>query len=327
MKILVTGATGFVGGAITRYFAKKGHEIVACGRSTKSRDQIERHGTFLQWNIKEKLEIPEVDVCIHAAGLADDQASYKTLYNANANGTQHVIDSVGCRKFVYISSSSVYDFTDSLHYEDERINKRKLGNYGRTKYEGEQVLFQHINRYDSCTILRPRIVYGKGDRLLIPRLIEQSSKGKIKVPGDLQITTSACNIKLLLQVIEEIIDKHSGFDVFNVVDSQTYTMKSLFSEILNKFYGKEIEFTHLPLTLLQPLATACDLLPWKTALSSMAVRNLSRDKILSTKKLASFLGDHTNHNFYNDVESIVTWYQKATTSNLKKDNNLAWTTL
>ncbi len=326
MKILITGGTGFVGGVLTRYFANKGHEVITTGRNNESRGTIEKYAEFLQWDISQPTNKISVDVCIHSAGLANDQTSYATLYKANVQGTRNVIDSVSCSKFVYISSSSVYDFQTKVHTETESINKATLGYYGRTKYEGEEVVQQFKGSYDSCTMLRPRVIYGKGDRILIPRLITQSNQARIKVPGNLNIQSSFCNVNLLALGVEKIIEKHKGFDIFNVSDVEKYNMKEAFESILSSYYENEIKFTHLPLNILRPIARLCDLLPWETALSSMAVRNLSKDKVLNSSKLYAFLGEKPKHNFKTEIVDIISWYKQAK-ADLEQSglHNLAWT--
>ena len=172
----------------------------------------------------------------------------------------------------------------------------------------------------------PIVIYGKGDRILIPRLISQSNEARIKVPGNLNIQSSFCNVNLLSHAIEKIIEKHTGFDIFNVCDVESYNMKEAFDIILKSYYENAIKFTHLPLNILRPRAAVCDLLPWETALSSMAVRNLSKDKILDSSKLYAFLGVKPKHNFKTEIVDIISWYKQAK-ANLAKSglHNLAWT--
>ena len=324
MKILVTGATGFVGGAITRALSILGHDVIATGRSSSAEAEISKYASFQQWDILKKNKSFDVDICIHSAGLADDQSSLKELRAINVTGTENLIDSIKCEKFIFISSSSVYNFGLKAIKEDDAIDITKLSNYGRSKREAELVVLQNKKPYFSTTILRPRVIYGIGDQLLIPRLIEQVQSKSMKIPGNLDVKTSMCSIELIIQTIVEIMDRHQGNDIFNINDSSIYLMKEVFQKTLNTFYGSEISLKQIPLSIAKPVAKISDFLPWRTKLSSFALKNLISDKILSNEKLIDFLAYKPKENYYERLGSICDWYaiaQKHGTS------NLAWTNI
>lgn len=323
MKVLVTGATGFVGGAITRRLSSLGHEVIATGRNEASKKELSKYATFQKWDIGEELKNYNVDVCIHSAALADDQSSLKTLRKTNVYGTENVIKSVKCDKFIFISSSSVYNFGPKALKENHEINLNKIGNYGRTKRESELVVLENKDHYESTTILRPRIIYGIGDRLLIPRLLKQAHKNSVKLPGNLDVQSSMCSIDLLSKTTAEIIDSHSGYDTFNVVDEAVYNMKEVFQKTLNSYHQTEVVIQSIPLSIAVPAAKLSDLLPWKTKLSSFALKNLSKNKILSNDKLLNFLNHKPLENYFDQVDSITNWYR----STQNTSTNLAWTNI
>ncbi len=320
MKILITGATGFVGGALTRYFSLQGHDIIATGRSNADVDIINQYGRFVQWDLENDTKNFDVDICIHSAGLADDQASLSSLRRVNAQGTEKLINSVRANKFIYISSSSVYNFGPRPQKENDHINLNKLQNYGRSKREGELIVLENASKFHSTTCLRPRVIYGKGDRLLAPRLIAQVKNDRLRIPGNLDILSSMCSVNLINEMIDVIIKRHEGTDIFNVVDPHTYTMKKAFESILNAYFEKQISFMSIPLGIVRPIAKISDWLPWKTKLSSMALANLSQDRILSDDKMKSFLGHTPVHSYYEHIENDISWYQES----IGKSGNLAW---
>jgi len=65
----------------------------------------------------------QCDICIHSAGLADDRSDKNLLYKNNIFATQNLINSIkGCQKFIFISSSSIYNFDDQIIKSEEDVD-------------------------------------------------------------------------------------------------------------------------------------------------------------------------------------------------------------
>src|SRR5690606_15645227 len=109
----------------------------------------------------------DADVCIHTAALPSDTDTYKSLIISNVEGTLNVVDAARkCRSFVYISSSSVYEFGQWPVSEDEASLQSSLSDYGETKLLAEEIVDLDIPEHQKRLILRPRAIYGKGEQLL-----------------------------------------------------------------------------------------------------------------------------------------------------------------
>jgi 2-alkyl-3-oxoalkanoate reductase len=175
MKILVTGASGFVGGAFMRRFANNAHfELTGVGR--RETDLPNYHRV----DLTRPFDLPiNPDVVIHAAARASPWGSRQEFDAQNVQATQHVIDFCrrhGHPRLLYISSSSVF-YRDSHQYnltEASPIGPTFVNTYAETKYRGEMLLRAYEG---ACAVLRPRAVFGPGDTVLFPRVLAAARKG------------------------------------------------------------------------------------------------------------------------------------------------------
>jgi len=140
MKILVTGATGFVGSHIAKKLHDDGHYVIGTGVSTERKvpyvDKIlNLHFDGIDWGA-----VKDVDVIFHESANNETRCMDETeMYKANLHGPRHLFVEAyfrGCRKFVYASSTAVYGDSLAPYIEDEtKINP--LTPYAKSKLEFE----------------------------------------------------------------------------------------------------------------------------------------------------------------------------------------------
>lgn len=168
MSVLaVTGGTGFVGGAVLRLAAERGHSIRALTR----RPQPPRDGT--EWVAGTLSDAPALaalvagaDAVLHIAGVvnAPDRAGF---VHGNIDGTRAMLEAAafaGVQRFVHISSLSA--------------REPQLSTYGWSKAEGD-ALVQASDR--DFTIVRPPAIYGPGDLEMLD-LFRMAKKGVVALP-------------------------------------------------------------------------------------------------------------------------------------------------
>lgn len=185
MKVLVTGATGFVGRAIVSELNAAGEEVVAIGspRPSLSGHEIETQ-TFIRADIANSDElndlktIENVEIVIHSAGLVHQfgDVSKHDFFNVNVGGTANICElaaALSVKKFLLISSVSVYGNSfGSVTGIDENFECNPKGNYAESKFESENIARKICEANGiSLTILRPATVVGEGDAGNVLRLI------------------------------------------------------------------------------------------------------------------------------------------------------------
>ena len=143
MRVVITGATGFVGRNLAEGLHRDGLSVEATGRSFQVGRELDEQGiTFRSADLRDAARLVEAigpaDVLVHCAAKTGDWGSERDFFDANVFGTRNVIRACrerGIRKIVFVSTPSVYfDGTDRYGIrEDEPLPARMSTAYARTK--------------------------------------------------------------------------------------------------------------------------------------------------------------------------------------------------
>ncbi|MAX25009.1 MAG: 3-beta hydroxysteroid dehydrogenase [Phycisphaeraceae bacterium] len=194
MRVLVTGAGGFLGTAITRQLLERGDEVIAVQRSRYP--HLDRMGVpsiplDLTTDLPKIIDaVKGCDVVIHAAAKAGVWGPYETYRQANVQATNLLISAckqAGVRNMVYTSSPSVvFDGKDESGIDESAPYPEKyLTAYPQTKALAERAILKaNASGELVTTALRPHLIWGPGDRHLVPRILSRSKLGKLKLVGD-----------------------------------------------------------------------------------------------------------------------------------------------
>ncbi len=190
----MTGATGFLGQAAAVRLARElGWEVTGIGRSPEAGRALAAQGiSFRQADLRRADAIADAcagqDYVIHCAALSSPWGRYRDFHDANVTGTANVI--AGCmrhdvRKLVHISTPSVYfDYSNRLDLTERSPLAAKPANaYAATKRIAEQLVSEAGSQGLSAVILRPRAIFGPGDRTLFPRLLRVNEQRGIPLVG------------------------------------------------------------------------------------------------------------------------------------------------
>jgi nucleoside-diphosphate-sugar epimerase len=193
VNALVTGGTGFVGGALARRLCAEGARVTALGRNPIAGTRLERDGVaFVRADLADADAMAQAcrgqDVVFHCGALASPWGSYQRFYAANVTGTENVIrgcQAHGVQRLVHVSTPSVYfGGQPRLNVrEDAPLPSKPLSRYAATKRLAELAVDRaHAAGLPTITI-RPRAIFGPGDNVLLPRLILQLQTGRLRIIG------------------------------------------------------------------------------------------------------------------------------------------------
>ena len=189
MRVLVTGATGFLGGHLVRRLHADGHSVLALGRDPErlaalrpNTDQLIQHDLTGPGALRDM----EADAVVHAAALSSPWGRRTDFERANVDGTCRIIAlarASGARRLVLVSSPSVYfRFADQENLREDSPIPKPVNAYAATKRKAER-LVEDATDLDPI-ILRPRGLYGRGDTALLPRLLQAAAKGPLPLMRD-----------------------------------------------------------------------------------------------------------------------------------------------
>ena len=180
-RILVTGASGFVGGRVlSRAAQREDLALHGLGRRARPGPGYTSHDLSQPLvALSDPSFLP--DVVIHAAARATPWGTAAEFTRDNVDATRHVIDyclAHGRPRLVYVSSSSVFyqDGPQLGMTEQSPIGPRFVNRYAETKAAGERLVQAYPG---SWVIARPRAVFGPGDTVLFPRILAAAKAGKL----------------------------------------------------------------------------------------------------------------------------------------------------
>lgn len=193
MKSLITGATGFLGGALTRRLKNMGWDVTALGRNISKLDQLESEGIHtLQIDLKDANGL--VDACkdqeivFHCAAFPSPWGNFEKFYQANVIGTRNIVQAClkkNVKRLVHVSTPSIYfDYKSRINVKEIDALPEPVSNYAATKLLAEEEVDKGFANGLATISIRPRALFGPGDTVIFPRLIPRLQSGRLPILGD-----------------------------------------------------------------------------------------------------------------------------------------------
>jgi len=242
MRVLVTGATGFIG----NYFIEK----------CKKKYTIKSFS--LSKNSLDTLDLKVTDVVLHLGAYVHhrDTPSSQEYYRVNVKQSLALARKAkkeGVKHFIFMSSISVYGVESGTI--DEKTPCNPLSDYGKSKLEAEQELLKLVDKTFRVTNIRPPLVYGYNAPGNMKSLINLIKKVPFLPFGKINNRRSMIYVGNLAYFIEIIIKKQSS-GVFLVADGEALSTTRLIELIAGalerKIYLLKVPFFESLLKLLKP---------------------------------------------------------------------------
>jgi nucleoside-diphosphate-sugar epimerase len=191
MKVLVTGGSGFLGSAVCRLLKARGDEVVSLARSQSGAlsaagiQQVQGDVSSLDTMLAASAGC---DAIVHTAAMAGLWGSLDDFSRTNIGGTMAVLGACelnDIRKLVYTSTPSVVHAGGDIEGGDESLPyaSHPHSHYASTKAVAEQRVLAANGAKLATVALRPHLIWGPGDRHLLPRLLARARAGKLRFVG------------------------------------------------------------------------------------------------------------------------------------------------
>jgi len=259
MKILITGATGFIGRHLVQALIQEGRDVRCLVRGTSTKGNFKNldleliYGDLLdKHSLKEAVK--GINVIYHLGGEVYSPR-VENYYNVNIQGTKNLLDAcldVAIERFIFFSSISAMG-PNQNHKKplEEEDPYNPISPYGISKYQCEQFISSFSQKFKlPVIIIRPPVVYGPGinNSSRVLSLLRMVRKGKIIIPGDGKQRISLCYIKNLIDGILLTEKKaHLILNKYILTDQRAYNYNEIIDTIakemkikLSKFYVPQV---------------------------------------------------------------------------------------
>lgn len=238
-RAFVTGGSGFVGRHLIPELRRRGVEVRALARSVEAQAVVRAAGaTPVPGDLLDDL-VPAMagcDVVFHAAACTEEWAPWATFHRVNVLGTESVVRAAraaGVRRVVHFGTEAVYvDGHTRLSGVDETwpVPERPLGYYPRSKALAERVALAAAGV--EVVVVRPRLIWGRGDSTLLPKIAEKVRSGGWAWIGGGRFPTSTCHVRNAVAGAILAAERGTPGGVYFLTDGAPVEMRAFLTAML-----------------------------------------------------------------------------------------------
>jgi predicted dehydrogenase/nucleoside-diphosphate-sugar epimerase len=303
--VLVTGATGFLGGHLVAALARCGADVVAPVRDRgRVSLELEQQAHVVAADVRDTAALDAamkgVSIVIHCAAVTANNVAWAKHHDVNVKGSRAVFEAAlraGVERIVHVSSVAVYSDQPAGSIVDESIprapRRGEWSNYSRSKLEAEEVAFELLREKNlPVTVVRLGLLYGPGGRS-IGRGLAELGRFRLVIGREHNVLPythvgNAVDALLLAALAPDAAGK-----VYNVVDDQIHDVRYAAKLASN---GDRLTSVYLPESL---LLTGARVLEWRARrrgseapprFSRYVVRSACRDLRYDTARARHELG-------------------------------------
>ena len=252
MRVLVTGANGFIGSHIVEELAREGFDVTCMVRKTSDLKWLAGcNAAFTTCDLSATIDFGDAvrgcDAIVHSAGVlrAVDKNKY---YEINRDATKRLALSAlennpSLKKFIYISSLAAQGPASGPEYGNPDPGSEKpVSDYGKSKLAGEREL-KVLEGKIPCTILRPAAVYGPRDKdiFLFFKLVSMGLRPKLFKERSLQLLFVQDVAKAVVAALKTV---SAGFNVYPLAEKTIYNW-----EEIGKIIASSVDKRTIPVPL------------------------------------------------------------------------------
>jgi nucleoside-diphosphate-sugar epimerase len=264
MKILITGASGFVGTHLTKKFLDEGHTVYALVRTPSKMSHSHAQLKLIKGDLNTSRlnwveELPaDLDGCVHTAGIVHSFI-HDEFTQVNVEGTRYLVGELKNRypstfKFLLISSLAAAGPVNLGEKKDETSPDFPVSVYGQSKKDAENVLRSLAPKEWTCSIIRPPMIIGPGDVAVLD--IFKMVKGRfIILPGSnskIKEYSFVCVFDLI-ESISKLFTSNQSMLLYSAHD-HVIRFQELIEEIKKQMKISWICYLHVPFLMVKLLS-------------------------------------------------------------------------
>jgi nucleoside-diphosphate-sugar epimerase len=328
-KILITGASGFLGGRLLKHFTQAYPDAEFLGMGRRSDRQAEfkslgcafQTGDLLNTDDCQSLTAGQ-DAIIHAAAMSSPWGRYEDYYAANVQATRNLLDAAqanGVKRFVLISTPSVYqNYKDRLNVrESDPLPKKTANFYAATKLEAERITLTRNGQDIETIAIRPRAIIGAEDAVIFPRVLRAYAEGKLRIIGS---GKNRVDLTCAQNVIEAVrccllAPENALGRPYNISNDEPIELWTAINYMLEQLHLKPVT-ARLPTPLAMTIAGLVELWArWfgkgkEPAMTRMGISYLANSLTMDISQAKEKLGYAPVQTTNEGIQEFVAWYQQ-----------------
>jgi nucleoside-diphosphate-sugar epimerase len=255
MRVLITGATGLLGGHLIKELQQRGEDIRALVLPVENADKLEKQGVeVVRGDITDAstLEpaVQDVELIFHLAGMMGvwrPLADYRLVNVTGSENLYKAAQKAGVRRYVHTSSHTVYGLGYGRFLTENDALRPDPDPYSLTKAEGDRLMRRlMLNSEVETVILRPGTFFGPGDRLHFGRMAQKMKDGKGVIIGRGDNALPFCYVTDVVQgFMLAAYHENAPGNVYNITNDRPLTQLEMFNAIADAVDGVR-PTRHLP---------------------------------------------------------------------------------
>src|SRR5713226_101518 len=248
MKVLLTGATGLLGGHLLQELQQRGEHIRALVLPVENAEKLnEQRVEVVRGDITDAKSlapaVKDIDIVFHLAGMMGVNrplADYRLVNVIGSENLYRAAQAAGVRRFVHTSSHTVYGLGYGRFLTEKDALRPDPDPYSITKAEGDRLIRRLMLKSDMETvIIRPGTFFGPGDRLHYGRIAQRMKNGKGVIIGGGDNALPFCYVTDVVQgfLLAAYHEKAPG-NVYNISNDRPLTQQEMFEAIADDTGGK-----------------------------------------------------------------------------------------
>jgi len=250
IKILLTGATGFIGRHVLEELAAQKYSVLAPVRNIKVIKKFTNYknvnflmGNFYDYNLFQEYKNFSPDVIVHLAAIrGEGKGKWKEYYKVNVQGTERLVQFAlrhNVSRLIYSSTVGIYGTIPSHLPADPCTPANPDGNYHYSKFMAEKYIISQLKGKIPYIIFRPTIIYGLGDNGFLDKLIRMVRAHYFPLVSR-DILIHLVNIATVKEFVSKVIQNnvHVLDCIVNLGDKESISLTKLVNLIHQYFYNK-----------------------------------------------------------------------------------------
>lgn len=269
MRILITGANGFLGRQLVEALRQRGEIVKALVLPGENTEWLEsRNVTIYTGDVRQSATLAEpmatADAVFHLAAMIGVWRPMKDYFSVNVTGTENVCRAAlkaGISRLIHVSSAMAYRMWVGHPVTEDEALQPLQEPYSSTKALGDRLVQRLVDEEGlPAVIVRPGTSFGPGDRLNFGRIADRIRDGKGVIIGSGRNPVPMVFVTDLIQGLLLALDRKQAVgQAYNIGNDQPLTQEELLGAIAEEI-GARPPHIHVPFHVLYPVASAAEVL-------------------------------------------------------------------